>query len=328
MKISLSVLAFFGIVFVNFAAQVEKPQPTKAIRVETQILKSIVFITENVKIGDKTETLGGTGFLYAVPDSRLGPNKSFFYLVTNRHVADAMEEDEQGNCKNAQILQTFVWLNLKEPVSGTRSEKIPIVFNQTSHWYYPHDGGVDLAVMPISISDRFDVREILPENLLTEQILEDRVVVPGDKVLTTGFFTGYAGLHAIQPLVREGVLAMMPDGPMMSTTCKSAKVYLADVHVIPGNSGSPIFIVPGMGLGASVTISGVPSTFGLLGIVSGYMYETSDFTLRPATTWKGSLNANSGISMIVPAQQLKDLIDTEELQNLREETVRHRSGSS
>jgi hypothetical protein len=218
----------------TLAAQAEKPQPTKIVRVETEILKSIVFITLDVKIGSRLETLGGTGFLYAVPDSRIGPDKSFAYLVTNRHVADAMEEDEDGNCRNAQVLQTFVTLNLKQPVNGTRSEKLPLVFNQTVHWYYPHDEGVDLAVLPVSIPDKYDFRVISPENLLTEQILEDRHVVPGDKVLTSGFFTGYAGLHAIQPLLREGVLAMLPDGPMLSTTCKSAQVYLADVHVIPG----------------------------------------------------------------------------------------------
>jgi hypothetical protein len=57
------------------------------------------------------------------------------------------------------------------------------------------------------------------------------------------------------------------------------------------------------------------------------MYESSDFTLRAATTWKGSLNANSGISMIVPAQQLNDLIESTELKNLREQMVRRLSGS-
>jgi hypothetical protein len=123
----------------------------------------------------------------------------------------------------------------------------------------------------------------------------------------------------MQPILREGVLAMLPDGPMTTTLCGSGNVYLADVHVIPGNSGSPIFIIPGLGLGANESLLGVPNTFGLLGVVSGYMYENEDMTLTATTTWKGSINANSGISVVVPAQQLRDLLESPELQRLRDE---------
>jgi hypothetical protein len=142
--------------------------------------------------------------------------------------------------------------------------------------------------------------------------------VPGDEVLTGGFFTGYTGLHEMQPILREGVLAMLPDGPMTTTLCGSGNVYLADVHVIPGNSGSPIFIIPRLGLGAGVSFGGVSNTFGLLGVVRGYMYEHEDMTLTATTTWKGSINANSGISVVVPTQQLKDLLESPELQHQRD----------
>ena len=46
---------------------------------------------------------------------------------------------------------------------------------------------------------------------------------------------------------------MLPDGPMTTTLCGSGNVYLADVHVIPGNSGSPIFIIPALGLEQAIT---------------------------------------------------------------------------
>ena len=80
-------------------------------------------------------------------------------------------------------------------------------------------------------------------------------------------------------------------------------------------------IIPGLGLGVPGSISGIPNVFGLLGVVSGYMYETSDFSLRASTTWKGSLNANSGIAVVVPAQQLKDLLNSPDLQLQRDQTV-------
>jgi hypothetical protein len=165
------------------------------------------------------------------------------------------------------------------------------------HWYFP----------------------LSSEIVLTSETLEKQNVVPGDRVLTAGFFFAYAGLHQIQPILREGVLAMLPDGPMTTTTCKSGSVYLADVHITPGNSGSPIFIIPALGLGAGEQLGGVPSVFGLLGVVSGYMQETSDLTLRASTTWQASIQANSGVSVVVPAQQLKELLYSPELQHLRDE---------
>jgi hypothetical protein len=310
-------------------AQAQPPVATNPTRTETEILKTIVFITvkanEPGKPGkpDRPVTLRGTGFLVVVPDSRLGENHSlgFGYLVTNRHVAEAIQQDEHGNCKPLQIQTMYVTLNLKEPVNGNRSERVPIPLSQEVHWYFPKNEASDLAVLPFGIPDKYDVKKVLPEQFLTEERLGQLHVVAGDRVLTGGFYSGYVGLHAIQPILREGVLAMLPDGPMNTTMCKSGRLYLADVHIIPGNSGSPIFIIPALGLGTGVSLGGLSNVFGLLGVVSGYMYETSDFTLRASTTWKGSLNANSGISVVVPAQQLKDLLDSPELLRQRDQVA-------
>jgi hypothetical protein len=43
--------------------------------------------------------------------------------------------------------------------------------------------------------------------------------------------------------------------------------------------------------------------------VSGYWSEESNFNLRPETTLLGTVRANSGISLIVPADDLKNLLD-------------------
>jgi hypothetical protein len=93
--------------------------------------------------------------------------------------------------------------------------------------------------------------------------------------------------------------------------------------VIPGNSGSPIFIIPALPLGIGVSFGGAQNTFGLLGVVSGYMQETEDLTLKASATWKGSVQANSGIAVVVPAQQLRDLLESPQLQRLRDEVVEH-----
>ena len=59
----------------------------------------------------------------------------------------------------------------------------------------------------------------------------------------------------------------------------------------------------------------------LLGVVSGYFYETEDFQLQVASTLSGTANANSGISIVVPVDELKTLLDSPEQQRLRDAEV-------
>ena len=315
-------------------AQTQPPITAKSDRAETRLSKIVVFISVELKSPTRPAnqreshppepvTLSGTGFLVTVPDSRLGKDMGFGYLVTNQHVAKAIEQDENGNCVAHEIQETYITMNLKEPIDGRRSDRQPLRMRGSAHWYFPKDKdeAVDLAVMPFAAADKYDAIPLSSEYLITSETLAKQSIVPGDRILTAGFFYGYAGLHQIQPILREGVLAMLPDGPMTTTTCKSGNVYLADVHITPGNSGSPIFIIPALGLGAGEVLGGVPSFFGLLGVVSGYMQETSDLTLRASTTWHASVQANSGVSVVVPAQQLKELLYSPELQRLRDETA-------
>jgi hypothetical protein len=255
-----ALLAALLLVSASDALRAQAQQPVSAIanRTETQLLKTIVFITLEVTLPGKDGnpgkpgTISGTGFFVAVPDSRLEPGKAFSYLVTNRHVAMALERDEKGKCNPLEIQKASITVNLKDPVNGNRSYTEPLPLSPHVHWYVPKDGAIDLAVIPFGVSDKIDARNILLTQFLTSDVLDKQGVVPGDKVLTGGFFSGYAGLHEMQPILREGVLAMLPDGPMMTTLCGAGTLYLADVHVIPGNSGSPIFIIPALGLGASV----------------------------------------------------------------------------
>lgn len=294
----------------------------KPTRAETEILKSVVLIT--VEANDPKDgrlvPIRGTGFLVAITDPRL-TNYLFVYLVTNRHVAEAIEQDERGNCKPWRVKKTYVTMNLKEPVNGNRADQEQLTFSRQSHWYFPTDEAIDLAVMPIVVNAKYELRVTFLDQFLTADILEKRQVVPGDRVLTGGYFYLYAESQDFQPILREGVLAMLPNEQITTTTCKPGKVYFADVHVIPGNSGSPMFVIPALPMNTGVSFGGAHNTFGLLGVVSGYMQETEGLTLKASSSWKASIHSNSGISVIVPAQQLKDLLESSELKRMRDEAV-------
>jgi hypothetical protein len=47
------------------------------------------------------------------------------------------------------------------------------------------------------------------------------------------------------------------------------------------------------------------------------MYEDSNLTLRATTNWSGTVRGNSGIAMVVPAEELKALLLSTEVQNQR-----------
>jgi hypothetical protein len=122
----------------------------------------------------------------------------------------------------------------------------------------------------------------------------------------------------VEPIVRQGVLAMIPDERIATTLHKPGEVFLADIHAFHGNSGSPIFVNTGGVRGSSVA---TPS-YVLLGVVSGYYPESeTDFSLPATRVLTGEVHDNSGITAIVPGDELKALLDAPALKQVRETGV-------
>jgi hypothetical protein len=292
-------------------------QPAVRPRFEDILAKSVVRITVTAE-GVHGE-LNGTGFLVEVPEPRTAGDRVAIYLVTNRHVAKAMTPDEHGKDIAHKILTARAVLNRKEPFNGDRFVTVPLPpEEQQVTWYFPTDDSIDLAIVGFHIKDEYDVTRLAPSFFFTHDKWPTYRIGPGDKVLTCGYFVHYAGSHQFQPIIREGSFAMEPDDVMAVPIGGKAKVYLADLHIIRGNSGSPLFLAPGFTMGGHITDSNGGIPYGLLGIVSGFMYEDSQLTLHPANDFEGTLHANSGIAMIVPVDQLKDLLDAPEVQKERD----------
>lgn len=297
-------------------AQNPQPQPAVQPRFEDTLSKTVVRITGQAEGIDGT--LNGTGFLVEMPETRLPGDKVIVYLVTNRHVAKAMTPDATGRDVAHRITKMDAVLNLKTPVDGNKAKSVPLPPEGPFQWRFPADSSIDLAVIPFALKDEYDVMRISVTFFFTQDVWKTYRIGPGDKVLTCGYFLHYAGLHQFQPIIREGSLAMVPDDVMPVPIGGSANIYLADLHIIPGNSGSPLFLAPAFTIGGYVTDSkgGVP--YGLVGIVSGYMWEDNQLTLHAATDYETTIHANSGIAMVVPVDQLKELLSSPELQRERD----------
>ena len=289
------------------AAVISQPSSiTEQLRRTVAFLR-VVYADENRQL----QQIAGTAFFVYYPDDRLGKDRGFSYLVTNRHMA------APGAEKGLKYQVREMSLRVNRQDTGTSAELlIPLGLGMS--WSYPDDEAIDLAVLPLG----FDPKkvDILPINLsifaTADNIQSDRVTT-GDQVVFAGYFYQFPGSKKIQPIVREGVLAMMPDEQIKTTLQKPGSLYLADVHAFHGNSGSPLLV--SVGGFRSGNISGLK--YLLLGVISGYYPEGESFIIPTATVLSGEVHDNSGITTVVPAYQLQALLDSQPLQAARDAEI-------
>ncbi len=315
MRHSSLIFAILALASVLVSAQDEKPHlitmniskhPDPPFA--TQLRKMVIVIESKCKVGTTSEKFLGTGFAVADLDPRLPKDNHFDYLVTNRHVAECWDD----NGRPRDVLAVDLRLNLNNGLSETAH----LSLNGNAHWYFPTDDSVDLAVTPIVLSPTVENLRVPLDMFFTKDSFASYNVGEGAKIILSGYFVQIPGVLRVQPIMREGILAMIPDEPIQTTTRKLGTVYLADTHIFGGNSGSPAFISTAGVRPGSVQFL---DTYMFLGVVSGYYLEDSEVSFEIATTAKGVQRANSGVSMVVPADFLKDLIlNNHELVAMRE----------
>jgi len=300
------------------AAGTKDSVTAKASPFTDQLRRTVVFIKAGFVKGSSAVEITGTGFFVFYPDPRLSANQGFIYLVTNRHMAEPGAEDGQKYSVTDSICLLNVNPTPQNP-DASHAEALSLL-SPGRPWYFPSDPAVDLAVIPVSFQNAqaVEFQSIPASAIVTKKIIDEQGIAAGDQVLFGGYFYQYPGAKKIQPIVREGILAMMPDEKVSTTLHKPGEVYLADIHAFHGNSGSPLFVNTGGLRGGGISAS----RYMLLGVVSGYYPEDeSSFSLPAARVLTGEVHDNSGITVIVPGDQLMALLDSPALKEARESAV-------
>lgn len=283
--------------------------------VTEQIRTTVGFLQVFYGGGTPEESVVGTCFFVALPDKRLGEDQSFVYLVTNRHVAQPGIDLGVPHVSIGALLR----LNLVVAERGAQSATIPIPIDSERHWFFPSDDAVDLAILPLAPDgNRFAYRNIPVSMIESSDAIKTDQVGAGDPVVFAGYFSSFPGQIRMEPIVREGVIAMLPGEKLQTTLHKEGHVILADLHAFHGNSGSPVFVNLGGFRHGSVTAG---EKYILLGILSGYYPESAQYSVPAASVLTGEVHDNSGIAAIVPAEELMNLLNTPELQKFRERIV-------
>jgi hypothetical protein len=214
---ALSALAIF--MALSFSAtrgigQTPSQPPSAAVPAQPSLIesmkKTVVFFQTNCPDAQGNQKgYSGTAFLLALADTRLNGGKggSFTYLVTNRHVAQPGIEHGHP----CQPTAYFLRADTKVPNQvGSYSMVVQIPFGQLI-WTFPQDQSVDIAIAPIAVdTEKLDVIFLPSTLLLGKADVAQNRVEEGDSVMFTGLFVQLMGQTHLEPIVREGKIAMMP----------------------------------------------------------------------------------------------------------------------
>jgi hypothetical protein len=236
----------------------------------------------------------------------------FMFLATARHVAEELEGKDfalRANKKDGTIAI----------IEGHADQK---------WWYHPTERQyVDAAVtifLPPNLRD-LEIFWIDIGLFVDAETIAALNLGVGDEVFLAGLFTEVAETTRNIPIVRMGNLAMMPGEKIPFKDGRLIDAYLVESRSIGGLSGSPVFVrqtvmmqglKPGVEINSphhvaphdlSITMSGLGQIF-FLGSMIGHWDAPTGFS------FPNSEAVNMGISPVVPAHKIHEIITQPELQ--------------
>ena len=191
-------------------------------RIPDDLLNSVAYLYPSEAEAEDGSSMGGTGFFVGVGFDPHHPALELLCLVTNKHVV-------HNGSATARI--------------NTPDGKFDIIPLDGAQWHY-HPDGDDIAVCPVGINTTFHkIRSVNIHALLSKQLIDDYDLGVGDDVFIIGRFISREGKARNIPSVRFGVLAQMPDEPIVLDGGLAQESFLIEARSIPGYSGSPVFLM-------------------------------------------------------------------------------------
>lgn len=275
-------------------------------------LEPVIYLYPNQTHATESVKEGGTGFLVSVPFSATeteGRDWVHTFAVSNHHVINS-----------APVLR----INAVE--EGSR----PITLN-VDDWI-PHPSGDDIAVAQIFVSDLEVKRRSIPISMFArEEDIEDDRISLGDDVFMIGRYSNSEGDGVNHPTVRHGMISQVGVSVHQKPRAHNQDSILAEMHSLPGYSGSPVFTYRSGSVGMSadgterlVYMPQVASPIYLLGVDWGHQshpqpIESNDRHLQNERRRGTYVQGQAGIALVVPAWKLAELLESEEVMEKREQ---------
>ena len=268
------------------------------MRVPDSLIKCVGFVSP---FGDEM-TYGGTAFIVAI---RMDATHVYAHLITAKHVADALEPGE-----------TVVAMNARDgaPLFLRKGDQ-PWFFHPTEPDF------VDVAVIPFGSArfSEYDISSIPEDAFVNDARIAEFGIGIGDEIVIIGLFTKFFGSTHLIPIVRTGNLAMMPKDRVPVKNFGEMEAYLAEGRSIGGLSGSPVFVRNTVNIPAQTAKGKLGHISGLgplhfLGLMHGHWDLPASFSAAQQAE-----AVNMGVSIIVPAKKILEVLYHPELVAMRKE---------
>lgn len=231
----------------------------------------------------------GTGFLIQV--------ENVFYIVTAKHVVE----------RNFQNM--FIFMNAKN--FGVNFKPISAILNDGFSWKKHKDNNVDIAILPFPTAPNDKVK-FVPNNLFIQKVSDIQELVDL-------FFLSYQpGINEIEkdnsisPIIRKGSISRInPD-----------KTFFMDGFAFPGNSGSPVFLLPTpIKITDKGTQIGGPVEIKLAGIIGAYVPYKDEAISKQTGEIRAIFTENTGLALVHSTALLQEIIDDTDFQEQHKRLV-------
>jgi len=281
------------------------------VLIDAQYRKCVVFLfadVPNQDTGEIERTPAASAMLVSVPlqDAGLWAR----YVVTARHV-----------------------LTLSRKY-GSLFARIHLLDGSSMFWELPpriwhQHPTTDVAVASLRVPGEIDHTFISTEQFELDSLVRDHLVGIGDDVFFVGLFSEHPGSERNQPVLRFGNIALMPDEKLhieLGDSAARIRAYLVEARSWGGHSGSPAFVYfPPDRFGDRIQLQTQVPIF-LLGIVQGHYEIKSDVAFLGDILGSGKVPVNAGMAVVVPAQEINDILMDEELVAARDRALRGQIG--
>jgi hypothetical protein len=278
-----------------------------------EVINSVFYLYPTRQAAEEGKAFGGCGFFVGVPSGL--PNYAYAYAVTNWHVAI------QGGASVIRV--------------NKRGGGVDIFEFDPSEWTFK-PGGSDVAVIGVPLQfPKHEVNMLDIALLLTPDVIPRIQIGPGEDTFMIGRFVDHDGGGTNVPAARFGNISVMPQ-PIKQPTGSLEPSYILDMHSRTGYSGSPVFVyrtAVSDPFSSGITVSPDSQFTYLLGIHWGQFPELWEIGKVAKTPEALSITDDakhvkglSGMTMAVPAQAIRELIDMPHLKASRDAgTARERA---
>jgi hypothetical protein len=234
------------------AALFAPPQQTTVshLPASTEVVRSLVFLNYgyghdsfqffNYRYEQGGFQVVGTGFLVAIP-VRGDPAHSHLAIVTARHIIDPQWAGCSWSNPDAVTLRIGIW-----------QDSFNLQRNGQRTWLAHPDEKVDVAVIPVDgklgrIRDK-DVRTLRISDFATKDEIEKLHIGIGANIISAGLAHDLQDGGRNYPEFKFGKVSDVPDEPAQlrcgTGPLKDRLGWIIAGKFVPGNSGSPVFLMP------------------------------------------------------------------------------------